>query len=159
MNNPARILLACISLVAAAVTLTAQTATKPVLTLELAKRVAAAANAEAARNNWTVVIAIVDDGGRLVYLERMDGTQIGSIDVARLKAETAINFRRPTKAFQDGIAGGQNQLLALAGALPLEGGVPLQVDGQFVGAIGISGMTSAQDGQIAAAGITVLTGR
>src|SRR3979409_180377 len=95
----------------------AQLADKKVLTLEGAKKVAAAAEAEAKKNNWNVVIAVVDDGGHLVYLQRIDGTQTGSIDVAIQKARTAQAFKRPTKVFEDAIAGGRNALLALHGAL------------------------------------------
>jgi len=130
----------------------AQLADKKVLTLEGAKKVAAAAEAEAKKNNWNVVIAVVDDGGHLVYLQRIDGTQTGSIDVAIQKARTAQAFKRPTKVFEDAIAGGRNALLALHGALPLEGGLPILVGGQLVGAIGVSGVKSTEDGQIAKAG-------
>ncbi len=130
----------------------AQLADKKVLTLEGAKKVAAAAESEARKNNWNVVIAVVDDGGHLVYLQRIDGTQTGSIDVAIQKARTAQAFKRPTKVFEDAIAGGRNALIALHGALPLEGGVPIMVGGQLVGAIGVSGVKSSEDGQIAKAG-------
>ena len=130
----------------------AQLADKKVLTLEGAKKVAAAAEAEARKNNWNVVIAVVDDGGHLVYLQRIDGTQTGSIDVAIQKARTAQAFKRPTKVFEDAIAGGRNALIALHGALPLEGGLPIVVGGQLVGAIGVSGVKSTEDGQIAKAG-------
>jgi uncharacterized protein GlcG (DUF336 family) len=135
----------------------AQPATKPALTLEMAKEIAAKAAAEARRNNWTVVIAIVDDGANLVYLEKLDGTQIGSIEVAQQKAATAIRFKRPTKAFQDAIAGGATQLTTLTNALPLEGGIPIVVNGAYIGAIGVSGVTSAQDAQVATAGLAGLT--
>lgn len=130
----------------------AQLADKKVLTLEGAKKVAAAAEAEARKNNWNVVIAVVDDGGSLLYLQRIDGTQTGSIDVAIQKARTAQAFKRPTKVFEDAIAGGRVALVALHGALPLEGGVPIMVGGQLVGAIGVSGVKSTEDGQIAKAG-------
>jgi uncharacterized protein GlcG (DUF336 family) len=120
----------------------AQLADKKVLTLEGAKKVAAAAETEARKNNWNVVIAVVDDGGHLVYLQRIDGTQTGSIDVAIQKARTAQAFKRPTKVFEDAIAGGRNALIALHGALPLEGGLPIMVGGQLVGAIGVSGVKS-----------------
>jgi glc operon protein GlcG len=102
----------------------AQLADKKVLTLEGAKKVAAAAEAEARKNGWNVVIAVVDDGGSLLYLQRIDGTQTGSIDVAIQKARTAQAFKRPTRVFEDAIAGGRVALVALHGALPLEGGVP-----------------------------------
>jgi glc operon protein GlcG len=134
----------------------AQLADKKVLTLEGAKKVAAAAEAEARKNNWNVVIAVVDDGGHLLYLQRIDGTQTGSIDVAIQKARTAQAFKRPTKVFEDAIAGGRNALIALHGALPLEGGLPILVGGQLVGAIGVSGVKSTEDGQIAKAGVDSL---
>ena len=134
----------------------AQLADKKVLTLDGAKKVAAAAEAEARKNNWNVVIAVVDDGGHLLYLQRIDGTQTGSIDVAIQKARTAQAFKRPTKVFEDAIAGGRNALIALHGALPLEGGLPIMVGGQLVGAIGVSGVKSTEDGQIAKAGVDSL---
>jgi uncharacterized protein GlcG (DUF336 family) len=133
-----------------------QLATKKTVTLELAKRIAAAAEAEARKNNWNVVVSIVDDGANLVYLGRMDNTQIGSIEVSIQKAKTAASFKRSTKTFEDNIAGGRTVLLKLPGALPIEGGLPLIVDGQIVGAIGISGVTSQQDGIIAKAGADAL---
>jgi uncharacterized protein GlcG (DUF336 family) len=129
----------------------AQLADKKSLTLEAAKKVATAAEGEAQKNKWNVVIAIVDDGGHLIYLQRMDTAQTGSIDVAIRKAQTAMSFKRPTKVFEDAIAGGRNALIAL-GALPLEGGLPIVVGGQVIGAIGVSGVTAQQDGQIAKAG-------
>src|SRR5215831_17776983 len=94
----------------------AQLATKKVLTLEGAKQIAAAAEAEAKKNNWTMVIAVMDDGGHLIYLERMDGTQIGSVEVSQEKAATAVRFKRPSKALEDTIAGGRNAVLKLPGA-------------------------------------------
>ena len=136
----------------------AQLADKKALTLEAAKRLAAAAEAEAVKNKWNVVIAIVDDGGHLIYLQRLDGTQTGSIDVAIKKAQTAMAFKRPTKVFEDAIAGGRNALIALHGALPLEGGIPLTVGNQIIGAIGVSGVTAQQDGQVAKAGADALSG-
>lgn len=144
----------CIFALLAAVSLhaSAQLADKKVLTLDGAKQVAAAAEAEARKNNWNVVIAVVDDGGHLVYLQRLDGTQTGSIEVAIQKARTAQAFKRPTKVFEEAIAGGRTALIALHGALPLEGGLPIMVDGQLVGAIGVSGVKSTEDGQIAKAG-------
>jgi len=124
------------------------------LSLDQAKKAMAGAEAEAKKNNWNVVIAIVDSGGHLVMLQRLDSTQIGSIDVAKDKATTAVHFRRPTKAFQDLIAqGGVNlRLLKITNASPLEGGVPIIVGGAIVGGVGVSGVTSAQDAQIAQAG-------
>lgn len=134
----------------------AKLATKRALTLEIAKEISAAAEAEAVKNSWTMVIAIVDDGGRLMHLIRRDGTQYGSIEVAQDKARTAIAFRRPSKALEDAVAGGRNAILGLNGATPIEGGIPIVVDGEMVGAIGVSGGSSAQDGQVAQAGINAL---
>lgn len=131
--------------------------TAPQLTLADAHRVAAAARAKAVAEGWTVVIAIVDDGGHLVFLERADGTQKASCVVAVEKAKTAILFKRPTKALEDAVASGRTVLLALPGATPIEGGLPLvSADGHFVGAIGVSGVLSSQDGQVAAAGASAL---
>jgi len=134
----------------------AQLASKKALTLEAAKQIAAAAEAEAVKNNWNVVIAVVDDGGHLLYLQRMDETQTGSVEVATQKAKTAAAFKRPTKALEDAVAGGRNVILKLPGALPVEGGLPISVDGKIIGAIGVSGVTSQQDGQIARAGLEAL---
>jgi uncharacterized protein GlcG (DUF336 family) len=136
--------------------LPAQLATKKALTLGAAREIAAAAEAEAVKNKWNVVIAVVDDGGHLVYLERMDETQIGSVEVAQEKARTAVRFKRPSKALEDAVTGGRNVVLRLPGALPVEGGLPLSADGKIIGAIGVSGVTSQQDGQIAAAGAAAL---
>ena len=133
----------------------AQLVTKKALTLDAAKKIAEAAHAEAVANKWTMVIAIVDDGANLIYLERADGTQIGSVEVAQEKAKTAVKFKRATKVLEDAVAGGRNAILKLPGALPVEGGVPLMIDGVVLGAIGVSGATSAQDGQVAAAGVKV----
>ena len=131
----------------------AQLAQQPVLTLEAATRIADAAHAEATRNKWNVVIAVLDGGGYLVHLRRMDGTQLGSVVVAQEKAKSAVLFRRPTKAFADAVAAGRTGVLRLAGAIPIEGGIPLVVGEQVVGAIGVSGVTAEQDGQIAQAGV------
>ena len=127
--------------------------TKKTLTLEAAKAIAAAAHAEAVKNNWTMVIAVVDDGGHLVYLERMDGTQIGSVRVAEDKARSAVLFKRPSKALEDAVASGRTVVMKLTGAIPVEGGVPILAGGELIGAIGVSGGTSPQDGVVAAAGI------
>jgi glc operon protein GlcG len=131
-------------------------ADKKGLTLAVAKQVAAAAESEAAKNKFTMVIAIVDDGGNLVCLEKMDETQIGSIEVAQAKAHSAIAFKRPTKVFQDALAGGNTGILKLPGVIATEGGIPLVVDGKIVGAIGVSGGTSAQDGTVAQVGVDAL---
>lgn len=124
------------------------------ISTETAKKTAAAAIAEAQKTNLKDAIAIVDTGGFLVYFEKMQDTQTGSVDLAIEKARTAALFRRPTKVFEDGVAGGGEglRLLRLTGAIPIEGGVPIVVDGKLVGAIGVSGGTGAQDGQIARAG-------
>ena len=134
----------------------AQLADKKVLTLEAAKKIAVAAEAEARKNNWNVVIAVVDDGGHLVYLQRIDGTQTGSIDVAIGKARTSAAFKRPTKVF-DELAKTRPSITSISpNAVLLEGGVPVMVGGQLVGAVGVSGVTSQQDAQIAEAGIAAL---
>jgi glc operon protein GlcG len=126
--------------------------------LEDAKKVAAATAAEARKNTWTMAIAVVDSGGTLVYYEKMDSTQIGSAEVAIEKAKTAVRFKRPSKVFQDTVAGGGTGLrvLRLPGAVPLEGGVPLIVEGRIVGAVGVSGDSGDHDGQCAQAGASVL---
>lgn len=136
----------------------AKLATKKVLTLEAAREIATAAQAEARKNGWNVVIAVVDDGGHLIYLERMDGTQVASVIVAQEKAACAIRFKRPTKALEDVVAGGRTVVMKLAGAVPVEGGLPIVVNGEFLGAIGVSGVMSNQDGQVAAAGLAALAG-
>lgn len=130
--------------------------TKKVLTLDAAKQIAAAAHEEARKNHWTMAICIVDDGAHLLYLERMDGTQIASVIVAQDKAATAVRFKRPTKALEEAVAGGRFVVMKLAGATPIEGGLPIVVDGEVIGGIGVSGATSPQDGQVAAAGLAVL---
>jgi glc operon protein GlcG len=132
-------------------------ADKPVLTLEAAKRIAAAARAEAKSNDWRVVIAVVDDGGHLLYLERSHDTQFGSVETAIQKAHAAVAFQRPTKVSEDAVLSGRLIHLALPGVIPAEGGVPLQIDGVVVGGLGISGVRSSQDGQVAAAGVAALT--
>jgi uncharacterized protein GlcG (DUF336 family) len=129
---------------------------KHTLSLAAAKKIASAAEAFARRKGWNVVIAVVDDGGHLIYLARMDGTQIGSVDVAQAKARTALAFKRPTKQWDEALAAGRHAVLGLPGVTPVEGGLPLLVKGEFVGAIGVSGVTSAQDGEIAHAGAAVL---
>ena len=122
--------------------------------VETAKKVAAAAVAEAKKNGWMVAVSIVDTAGDLVYFEKMDGTQTGSVNVSIEKGRTAALFKRPTRSFQDTVAAGGDglRILGLPGAVPVEGGVPLLMDGKIIGAIGVSGATSAQDGQCAQAG-------
>ena len=131
----------------------AQSPAAPVVTLERATRVAAAAETEARRNSWNVVVAIVDESGYLVLLRRMDNTQLGSVAVAEEKARSAVLFRRPTKAFAEAVASGRTAVLGLPGAIAIEGGIPLLAGGRVVGAIGVSGVTAEQDGQIAQAGV------
>src|SRR5207249_10691399 len=134
----------------------AQLADKKVLTLAAAKKMAAAAEAEATKNSWRVVIAIVDDGGHLLYLQRTDETQIGSIVIAIGKATTSVALKRPSKAVEDIIAGGRNALIGVNGITPLQGGLPIMVDNKLVRATGVSGVTSQQDEQVAKAGIEAL---
>lgn len=124
------------------------------IALDAAKRAMAAAEEEAGRNNWGVAIAVVDSGGHLVAMHRLDGTQIASIRIAEGKARTALEFRRPTKTLEDGIAAGGAglRILGVEGVTPLEGGVPIQSGGRIVGAIGVSGVLSSQDAQVARAG-------
>jgi uncharacterized protein GlcG (DUF336 family) len=126
----------------------------PPISFEAAKKVMAAAEAEAVKNNWAMAIAILDSTGHMVMLHRLDNTQYGSIGVAEDKARSALYFRRPSKVFEDLVAQGGlgMRTLALRGASPLEGGIPIVTDGKIVGAIGVSGATSAQDGQVAKAG-------
>ena len=150
------IAMAMAAIVFAGASWAAQLATKKALTLEITKQIAVAAESHATKNNWNVVIAIVDDGGHLLYLQRMDGAQTGSVEVAIKKAQTATSFKRPSKVFGAGLAGGRTALVALPGALPFEGGVPITADGQVLGAIGVSGVTAAQDGMIAQAGVDAL---
>jgi glc operon protein GlcG len=145
-----------LSCILAGAVMAAQIATRKMLTLEGAKRIAAAAEAEAIKNKWSVVIAIVDDAGNLVYLQRMDNVQTASLDIALRKARSAATFRRPTKAFEDQLVGGRTAILKLEGAMPFEGGVPIAVDGEVIGAVGVSGATAQQDGQVANAGVKAL---
>ena len=123
---------------------------------EAAKKMAAAAAAEAKKNGWPVCIAIVDYHGDLVYFERLDNTQLGSVSVAVDKARTAAKFKRSTKLFEDAVAGGRNAILRLGDATPIQGGLPIVIDGKFAGAIGVSGVTSQQDGVVAKAGADAL---
>jgi len=123
---------------------------------ETAKKMAAAAVAEAKKNGWPVCIAIVDYHGDLVYFERLDNTQLGSVSVAVDKARTAAKFKRSTKLLEDAVAGGRNVMLRLGDATPIQGGLPIVMDGKFVGAIGVSGVASQQDEQVASAGLNAL---
>ncbi len=128
------------------------------ISLEMAKKAAAAAAAEARKNGWFMAIAVTEPSGDLVYFEKMDNTQFGSINIALGKARTAAKFKRPSKVFQDLLAKGDNftYLLGLEGAMPVQGGLPIVVDGRIVGALGISGATGDQDSQCAQAGLDAL---
>jgi len=125
---------------------------KPVLTLNVAKKIAAAAESEALKRGSTVVIVVVDDGGHMIVLERLDDTQVASVEVGIGKARTAAIFRRPSKVFEDQIREGRVAALALPGATPLQGGIPITVNGKVIGAIGVSGNTPQEDEDIAKAG-------
>jgi len=129
----------------------------PPINLDAAKKAAASAIAEARKNNWTMAVAIVDIGGDLIYFEKMDRTQTGSVKVAIGKARSAALFKRPTKVWQDvasGLAG--VRVISLEGVVPSEGGLPLLMDDKIVGAIGVSGATAEQDGVVAKAGADTL---
>jgi len=127
--------------------------------LDTAKKAVAAAAAEAKKNGWLMAFAVVDPAGTLVYYEKTDNTQLGSANVAIGKARSAALYKRPTKALQDALAAGGNglRILALEGAVPVEGGLPLVQDGKLIGAIGASGDTSEHDGQCAQAGVQTLS--
>jgi len=129
---------------------------KPVLSLDLAKKIAETAEAEAKKNSWPVVIAVVDDGGHLLCLHRLDEAQHGSVQIAIEKAKAAVAFKRPTKSWEEALAGGRQGVLGLTGVVPAEGGVPLTYQGKIIGAIGVSGVKPNEDGQIAKAGAVVL---
>ena len=156
MKTRSVIILFALSVLLGLVPVSAQIASKKALTLDLARKIAAAAEVEARKNGWTMFIAVVDDGANLVFLERMDNTQLGSLEVALQKAHTAISFKRPTKVYEDMVAGGRTAILGVPGIVPIEGGLPLIVDGEFIGAIGVSGGTAQQDGQVAKAGVEAM---
>jgi uncharacterized protein GlcG (DUF336 family) len=128
------------------------------ISLELAKKMVAAAEAEAVRNNWAVAIAVIDSGGHLVMLQKLDNTQLVSIRVSETKAKTALGFRLPTKMLEDAVAAGGagTRLLALQDIAPFEGGFPIIVDGKIIGAIGVAGVFSPQDAQVARAGLAAI---
>jgi glc operon protein GlcG len=128
------------------------------ITLEGAKKAMAAAEAEAQKNNWAVAIAILDAGANLILFQKLDGTQLGSVNIAIGKAKTAVNFKRPTKALEEMIAGGRQVFLAVEGITPLQGGLPVMADGKLIGAVGVSGVMSSQDEQVAQAAVNVLQG-
>ncbi len=123
------------------------------VSLDRAKRIVAAAEAEARRQGFLMAFAVVEPTGGLVAFERMDGVQYGSIEVSQAKARTAALFRRPSKAFADAVAAGKLGVLGFPGAVAVEGGVPIVVDGHIIGALGVSGGTSEQDGAVAAAAL------
>jgi glc operon protein GlcG len=125
----------------------------PPISLESARRAMAAAESEAARHNWAVAIAIFDSGSNLVMLHRLDNAQLSATRIAKAKARTSVEFRRPTQALEDAVAAGGTGLRVLTfGACIAAGGVPIVVDGKIIGAIGVSGVTSQEDGQVAKAG-------
>jgi uncharacterized protein GlcG (DUF336 family) len=145
-----------LALVAGAVAAQQRPSYGPTVNLETAKRIAAGAMAEAVKNKWPVAIAIVDNHGFLVYYERMDDTQTASPAIAVEKARSAAMFRRPSKAFEDGVAKGRVAILGLPGATPIEGGIPIVHDGRVIGGVGVSGVASNEDAQIAQAGLDAL---
>lgn len=146
------VLVICLSSIGAG----AETRMKPVLSLEAARKVADAAEKEAVKRGAAVVIAVVDDGGNLILLERLDDTQVASVEVGIGKARTAAIFRRPSRLFEEQIREGRIAALALPGATPLQGGIPLLIDGKVVGAIGVSGNTPREDEEIAIVGSEAL---
>jgi glc operon protein GlcG len=132
--------------------------TTKVITLEAAKKMAAAGEDEARKNGWNVAITIVDASGALILFQKLDETQPGSIAVSQGKARASALFKRPSKALEEMIAGGKTAFLAIEGIIPIQGGLPVVADGKVIGAIGVSGVTSAQDEQIAQAALAVLNG-
>ncbi len=153
--NRIRTIAVALLLAASAGVVAAQTSTKNVISLAAAEKIAAAAEAEAKKRGATVVIAVVDDGGHLILLKRLDDTQVASVEVGIGKARTAAIFRRPSKVFEDQIKNGRVASLALPGATPLQGGVPIIFDGKVIGAIGVSGNTPQEDEDIAYVGAAV----
>lgn len=151
-----KLLILLLSLLYFPVAAHAQMADTKVLGLAEAQRMSDAAEKRARQDNWTVVIAVVDAGGHLISLRKIDGTQVGSVEVAIKKAQSAVFFKRPTKAFQEAVSQGNHSFLGLPNAIPLEGGIPIEYGGKIIGAIGVSGVTSAQDGIIAQAGMKAL---
>jgi len=130
--------------------------TKKALTLDDARIIAAAAEAEALKNRWNVCIAIVDDGAHLLHFHRLDGAQLASVDIAIAKARSAMLGKRATKVYEDMINNGRHSALSMPGITHLEGGVPIVVEGEIVGAVGVSGVKSSEDAQVAQAGISAL---
>jgi glc operon protein GlcG len=134
-----------------------QLPSKRMLTLEAAKRMAVAAEAEAAKNNWRIAVAVVDDGGNVLLFHRMDDAKLVAVDVAMRKAKTAVFFQGDTKALEDEVTkGGRTALLPIDGFMPLEGGFPIVMDGKVIGGIGVSGMSGEQDAQCASAALKAL---
>jgi glc operon protein GlcG len=153
-----RIVIGMVWLAAGALALQAELPVKRVLILDAAKKIAAAAEAEVMKRGSTVVIVVVDDGGHLLVLHRLDDTQVASVEVGIGKARTAAIFRRPSKHFEDQIRNGRIAALALTGATPLQGGIPIMAGGKVVGAIGVSGNTPQEDEDIAKAGAAAIGG-
>lgn len=151
-----RLIILCVLFLFSSLDVFSQTAVQKVLTLSEAESMVKAAEERAKQDNWNVVISIVDAGGHLICLHKMDGTQIGSIEVAQKKARAAVLYKRPTKVFEDGLKSGNNGLMLLPNVIASEGGVPIIHDDKVIGAIGVSGVTSAQDGIIANAALEVL---
>jgi glc operon protein GlcG len=153
-------LAACVAaacLMTVGTTAASQLPTKRTVTLEAAKRMAAAAEAEARKNNWAVAIAVVDDGGHMLVFHRMDNAKLVTIDIAVRKARTAVYFQGETKGLEEEVTkGGRTALLPIEGFMPLEGGIPLVVEGKVIGAIGVSGVTGEQDAQCAKVGAAAL---
>lgn len=148
--------LAALFLVGMSAPAAAQTRDVRVVDADGARRALLAAEAEAKKNGWAMSIAVVDPGGELIGFLRMDGASPGSIDISRAKARTAARFRRPTKAFEESVAGGRTAILSFEGVVTVEGGVPIVIGGAVVGAVGVSGASSAQDGLVAAAGVAAV---
>lgn len=130
--------------------------TVKVITLDAAKKMVAAGEAEAVANGWNVAITVVDASGALILFQKLDDTQPGSIAISQGKARTAALFKRPTKVLEDMVAAGKTAFLAVESMLPVQGGLPVVVDGKVIGAVGVSGVTSAQDEQVAAAAVAAL---
>ncbi len=151
-----RMIIIAILLCLVSIAANADLPSKKVLTLEVAKKIAAAAEAEAVKRGSTVVIVVVDDGGYPLVLHRLDDTQVASVEVGIGKARTAAIFRRPSKVFEDQVKNGRVAALALPGATALQGGVPIFYEGKVIGAIGVSGNTPQEDEDIAMAGAAVI---
>ena len=160
VRNQVCLSLAALVVAAAAPVAFAQAPARPsygqAISLDAAKKVAVAAAAEAKKNNWNVAIAVVDNHGMLIYYEMADDTQTAAANVAQEKARTAALFRRPSKEFEENVGSGRVSVLGLPGVTPIEGGLPIVVGGKMIGAVGVSGGTAPQDGQVAKAGVDAL---